>query len=88
MIFVSVDYDHFEAYSFKFTKDAEMELDNESDAGTLQRVQRAVKSRKNGQPLRIVFDASMPKDLYRKIMLNLSLDKFDTTCLLYTSRCV
>ena len=65
MIFVSVDYDHFEAYSFKFTKDAEMELDNESDAGTLQRVQRAVKSRKNGQPLRIVFDASMPKDLYR-----------------------
>ncbi len=54
MIFVSVDYDHFEAYSFKFTKDAEMELDNESDAGTLQRVQRAVKSRKNGQPLRIV----------------------------------
>ena len=33
MIFVSVDYDHFEAYSFKFTKDAEMELDNESDAG-------------------------------------------------------
>ena len=79
MIFVSVDYDHFEAYSFKFTKDAEMELDNESDAGTLQRVQRAVKSRKNGQPLRIVFDASMPKDLYRKIMLNLSLDKFDTT---------
>lgn len=79
MIFSSVDYDHFEAYSFKFTKDAEMELDNESDAGTLQRVQRAVKSRKNGQPLRIVFDASMPKDLYRKIMLNLSLDKFDTT---------
>lgn len=79
LIFVSVDYDHFEAYSFKFTKDAEMELDNESDAGTLQRVQRAVKSRKNGQPLRIVFDASMPKDLYRKIMLNLSLDKFDTT---------
>ena len=32
MIFVSVDYDHFEAYSFKFSKDAEMELDNESDA--------------------------------------------------------
>ena len=80
LIFVSVDYDHFEAYSFKFTKDAEMELDNnELDAGTLQKVQRGVKSRKNGQPIRIISDASMPKDLYRKIMQNLSIDKFDTT---------
>ena len=79
MIFVSVDYDHFEAYSFKFTKDAEMELDNESDAGTLQKVQRAVRSRKNGQPIRVIFDTSMPKDLFKKVMLNMSLDKFDTT---------
>ena len=80
LIFVSVDYDHFEAYSFKFTKDAEMELDNnELDAGTLQKVQRGVKSRKNGQPIRIISDASMPRDLYRKIMQNLSIDKFDTT---------
>lgn len=79
MIFVSVDYDHFEAYSFKFTKDAEMELDNELDAGTMQKVQRGVKSRKNGQPIRVIFDGSMPKDLFKRIMFNLSLDKFDTT---------
>ena len=79
LIFVSVEYDHFEAYSFKFTKDAELEVDNESDAGTLQKVQHAVKGRKDGQPIRIVFDADMPRDLYRKIMLSLSLDKYDTT---------
>ena len=79
MIFVSVDFDHFEAYSFKFTKDAEMELDNELDAGTLQKVQRGVKSRKNGQPIRVIFDSSMPKDLFKRIMFNLSLDKYDTT---------
>ena len=79
LIFVSVDYDHFEAYSFKFTKDAEMEVDNMSDSGTLQKVQHAVHSRKNGQPIRVVFDAAMPRDLYRKIMQSMSLDKFDTT---------
>lgn len=78
LIFVSVDYDHFEAYSFKFTKDAELEVDNVSDAGTLQKVQHAVKGRRTGQPIRIVFDATMPKDLYRKIMQSMSLDKFDT----------
>lgn len=79
MIFTSVDFDHFEAYSFKFTKDAEMELDNELDAGTMQKVQRGVKSRKNGQPIRVISDAGMPKDLFRRIMKRLSLDKYDTT---------
>ncbi|MCD8317628.1 MAG: RNA degradosome polyphosphate kinase [Paraprevotella sp.] len=79
IIFASVDYDHFEAYSFKFTKDAEMELENESDIGTVQNVQRAVKSRKNGDPIRVIFDTAMPKDLFRTIMQNFSLDKFDTT---------
>ena len=78
MIFASVDYNHFEAYSFKFTKDAEMELDNESDAGTLQKVQHAVKSRKEGQPIRIVYDSTMPKDVYRRIMQSLRLDRMDT----------
>lgn len=79
MIFASVDFDHFEAYSFKFTKDAEMELDNELDAGTMQKVQRGVKSRKNGQPIRVIYDANMPKDLCKRVMQHLSLDKFDTT---------
>ena len=78
IIFASVDYNHFEAYSFKFTKDAEMELDNESDAGTLQKVQHAVKSRKEGQPIRIVYDSTMPKDVYRRIMQSLRLDRMDT----------
>lgn len=79
MIFVSVDYDHFEAYSFKFTKDAEMEFDNGLDSGTMQKVSRAVKSRKNGQPIRVISDAAMPKDLFKKIMQNLALDKYDTS---------
>lgn len=79
MIFVSADYDHFEAYSFKITKDAEMELDNELDAGTMQKVQRGVKNRKNGLPIRVVYDEAMPKDLQKRIMQKLSLDKFDTT---------
>ena len=80
MIFVSVDYDHFEAYSFKFTKDAEMELDTESDAGTLQRVQRAVKSRNERSAPERLFSMLPCRRIYTaRFMLNLSLDKFDTT---------
>lgn len=78
MIFVSTDFDNFEAYSFKFTKDAEMELDHGLDSGTIQKVQSGVKSRKNGLPIRVIFDTSMPRDLFKRIMLKMSLDKFDT----------
>lgn len=77
MIFVSTDFDNFEAYSFKFTKDAEMELDHGLDSGTIQKVQSGVKSRKNGQPIRVIFDSAMPRDLFKRIMQKMSLDKFD-----------
>ena len=78
-IFASVGYDNFEAYSFKFTKDAELEVDNVSDTGVMQKIQHAVRGRRHGQAIRVVYDASMPRDVYRKIMQHLSLDKFDTT---------
>ena len=68
----------FEAYSFKFTKDAEMEIDNDLNAGTLQKVAKGVKSRKRGEPIRVIYDADMPKDLLRKIMSRLNIDQLDT----------
>lgn len=77
-VFRGLDYTHFEAYSFKFTRDAEMELDNDLRQGTLQKVSKAVKSRKRGAPLRVVFDAAMPRGLLKQVMTTLKLDKLDT----------
>ena len=63
MIFSGMEYDCVEAYAFKFTKDAEMEIDNDLRNGTLQKISKAVKSRKKGDALRVSYDAEMPKDL-------------------------
>lgn len=35
LVFIGFKPSHFEAYSFKFTKDAEMEMENDSDYGVL-----------------------------------------------------
>lgn len=78
LIFAGLDYVEFEAYAFKLTKDAEMEIDNDLRNGMLQKISKGVKSRKRGEPLRVIYDACMPKDLVKRVMNKLSLDKLDT----------
>ena len=78
LIFRGLPYTRFEAYAFKFTKDAEMEIDNDLRNGTLQKISKGVKSRKRGEPLRVIYDAEMPKDLLTRLMNRLNLDKLDT----------
>lgn len=77
-IFAGMNYTDFEAYAFKFTKDAEMEIDNDLRNGMLQKISKGVKSRKKGEPLRVIYDADMPKDLLKRVMNKLNLDKLDT----------
>ena len=62
MIFCGQEFTDYEAYSFKFTRDAEMEIDNDLRNGMLQKISKGVKSRKRGEPLRVVYDSTMPKD--------------------------
>lgn len=78
LIFAGLDYEEYEAYTFKFTKDAEMEMDNEIRNGVMEKVSKGIKSRKRGAPIRLVYDAEMPKDLLKMIAAKLKIDKTDT----------
>lgn len=78
IIFVGMKYTNYEAYTFKFTKDAEMEMDSDLRTGVLQKISKGVKSRKRGEPIRFVYDEDMPKDLLKKLTNLLSVDKSDT----------
>ena len=77
-IFEGTEYESFEGYTFKFTRDAEMEIDNDGRNGILQKISKGLKDRKKGEPLRVVYDKEMPPDLLRRIMNKLDLDKTDT----------
>ena len=78
MIFVGMKYTDYEAYTFKFTKDAEMEIDSDLRTGVLQKISKGVKSRKKGEPLRFVYDEQIPRDLLKRLTDRLNIDKNDT----------
>lgn len=78
MIFTGMGYDTFAAYSFKFTKDAGMELDNDMHASMLQKIAKGVKSRRKGAALRLLHDVSMPAPLLQAIMKKMKPDALDT----------
>lgn len=78
LIFAGMNYSVFEAYAFKFTKDAEMEIDNDLRTGLLQKISKGVKSRKKGQALRLIYDAQMPRDVLKRVLAKLNVDKNDT----------
>ena len=77
-VFIGMKKSFYTAYSFKFTKDAEMEIDNESDYGTMEKIAAGVNSRKRGEAVRIVYDAAMPKEIVKKIRERLNVKELDT----------
>src|SRR5574344_187960 len=52
LIFIGLKSGSFRAYSFKFTKDAEMEMDNDANYGTIEKIAAGVNSRKHGEAVR------------------------------------
>ncbi|PVX53426.1 polyphosphate kinase [Hallella colorans] len=79
LIFNGFPKSHYSAYSFKFTKDAEMDVDYDSDYGAMERIALGVNSRKHGEPIRVIYDRSMPHDMQKTIMSKLKVRELDTT---------
>ena len=78
LVFEGLGFESFEAYAFKFTKDAEMEIDKDPRNGKMQKIAKGIKSRKHGEPLRIIHDADMPQDILNRVLHKLDLDSWDT----------
>ena len=79
LIFAGFKESVFRAYSFKFTKDAEMEMENDIDDSTMEKVAQGISSRKRGNPIRVVFDEEMPKGVRRRIFDRLNIQELSTT---------
>ena len=78
LIFIGTKPSEYEAYSFKFTKDAEMEMDNDADYGAMEKIALGVSSRKRGEPIRVIYDRNMPHDMQKKVFERLNVRELDT----------
>jgi polyphosphate kinase len=76
-IFGIFQYDQFEAYTIKLTRDAELDIDNDLSKSFLEIIDSSVSDRQSGQPVRFVYDSSMPADLLEYLKNKLKLDEED-----------
>lgn len=76
-IFQVFGYRTTEAYNIKLTRDAELDIDNDVSKSMIEKISKSVKARKQGQPVRFVYDAAMPDDMLKYIMKRLGMAKKD-----------
>jgi polyphosphate kinase len=72
-IFSIFNFDEIEAHTFKFTRDAELNLDDDLSESFIEKIEKSVKLRKKGEPIRFVFDQNMSEDLLDYLLSGLNL---------------
>lgn len=77
-VFAIFPYSSFEAYTIKLTRDAELDIDNDVTKSFLEKVSKGVSGRKKGQPVRFVYDETMPKGMLKYLTDMLDLDESDS----------
>ncbi len=76
-IFGIFQYNQFEAYTIKLTRDAELDIDNDLTKSFLEIIDSSVSDRQSGQPVRFVYDSSIPLDLLDYLKEKLQIDEED-----------
>lgn len=77
-VFSMFGYDTFNAYTFKFTRDAELDIDNDVSKSFLEIMSESLKQRKLGAPVRFIYDKTMPAELLSILKNKLDISETDT----------
>lgn len=77
-VFYIFDYEEINAYEFKVSRDAQLDMDNDFTEGYIRKMERVLKQRKGGRPTRLVYDAAMPHGFRRMLQRELKIDEDDT----------
>lgn len=76
-IFSYFGYDHYSAHVFKVTKDAEIDIDNDIATSLAQKIEKGLKKRREGKPVRFIYDKEMDAGLLEYLIRRLGLARKD-----------
>ncbi|MBI2434336.1 MAG: polyphosphate kinase 1 [Candidatus Hydrogenedentes bacterium] len=76
-VFYIFDYSEIEAFEFKISRDAELDIDNDFSEGYIRKMERVLQQRKGGRPTRLVYDESMPAGLLKILVKELKINEKD-----------
>ncbi len=76
-IFSFFGYDQFSAHLIKVTRDAEIDIDNDVETSLIQKIEKGIKNRKKGKPVRFVYDKDIDVTLLSYLKKKMGLTKKD-----------
>lgn len=76
-IFSYFGYDQYKANVLKVTRDAELDIDSDLSTNLIQKIQKGLKNRRKGKPVRFVYDRDMDPGLLEYLTRRLNLTRKD-----------
>ena len=72
-IFAPFGFDTFSSYTIKFTRDAELDIDNDLSKSFIEQMNDSLKKRKRGAPVRFVYDKNIPEVFLKRLLRKLNI---------------
>lgn len=76
-IFSFFSCDKIHSWCIKITRDAELDLDNDINSSLVEKLEKSLKKRKKGQPVRLVYDRNIKEDILSLLIQKLKLSGED-----------
>ena len=76
-IFSFFGYDRFSSHIIKVTRDAEIDIDNDISTSFVQKIQKGLKNRKKGKPVRFIYDKEIDPGLLEYLIRRMNLSRRD-----------
>ena len=76
-IFSYFGYDQYQSHIFKVTRDAEIDMEEDLSTSMIQKLEKGIKNRRKGKPVRFVYDREMDAGLLEYLIRRLNLSKRD-----------
>jgi polyphosphate kinase len=76
-VFSYFGYDRYDSWIFKVTRDAELDIDTDVATSIIQKIEKGLKNRRKGKPVRLVYDKDIDQGLLDYLMKRMNLTKKD-----------
>ena len=77
-IFDIFEYDTIEAHMIKITRDAELDMESDLGKSFLEKLQKSIKNRKDGDPVRFIYDKNIANDTLNFLMKKMDIEPNDS----------
>ncbi|MEX2581284.1 MAG: polyphosphate kinase 1 [Verrucomicrobiales bacterium] len=77
-VFTTFPFERFESYAIKFTRDAELQFDDDFTESYYEKLEDSLKARQEGLPVRANFDETFPKPFLNLVLRKLNLARSDS----------